>query len=122
VTEETAASNRVRVNDVPRDIEPYFVGLLRKGEQWNDTQGDEAANLMAHQLAFLREQIEAGRYLLAGPIMDDASLAGLIIISAKTIQEARAIAAEDPGVKTGRLAIEVHPVFLPSLKGYKVRF
>jgi uncharacterized protein len=122
VTEESTASDRPRVKDLPREIEPYFVGLLRKGERWNDTEGAEAADLTARHLAFLREQIEAGRFVLAGPIMDDGSLAGILIISAKNIQEARAIAAEAPGVKAGRLAVEVYPAFLPSFKGFKVRF
>ncbi len=122
MTEETTANDRPRVKDVPREIEPYFVALLRKGERWNDTGGAEAADLTARQLAFLREQIEAGRYVLAGPITDDGSLTGMIIISAKTIREATAIAIEDPGVKAGRLSVEVHPVFLPSFKGFNVRF
>jgi uncharacterized protein YciI len=107
---------------VPREIAPYFVALLRKGERWNDTQGAEAADLIARHLAFLREQIEAGRYVFAGPIMDDSSLTGLIIISAKTLREATTIAIEDPGVKAGRLSVEVHPAFLPSFKGFKVRY
>jgi uncharacterized protein len=110
------------MKDVPREIEPYFIGLLRKGERWNDTQGAEAADLTARQLAFLREQVEAGRYVVAGPIVDEGSLAGMMIIAAKTAQEAIAIAMEDPGVKAGRLAVEVHPAFLPSFKGFKVRF
>jgi uncharacterized protein YciI len=122
VTEETTASDRARVKDVPRDIQPYCIGLLRKGKRWNDTQGAEADDLLGRHLAFLREQVEAGRYVVAGPIIDDESLAGVIIISAKTVQQAMAIAAEDPAVKTGRLAVEVHSVFLPSFQGFKVRF
>jgi hypothetical protein len=110
VTEETKAGDRPRMKDVPREIEPYFVGLLRKGERWNDTQGAEAADLIARHLAFLREQMEGG------------SLVGILIISAKTAQEAMAIATEDPGVKAGRLAVEVYPAFLPSFKGFEVRF
>jgi uncharacterized protein len=122
VTEETIAGDRPRMKDVPREIEPYFVGLLRKGERWNDTQGAEAADLIARHLAFLREQMEAGQCVLAGPIMEGGSLVGILIISAKTAQEAMAIATEDPGVKAGRLAVEVYPAFLPSFKGFKVRF
>ena len=110
------------MKDLPRDIQPYFVGLLRKGERWNDTQGAEAATLMPRQLAFLRAQMEAGRYLLAGPITDEGPFTGLIIIAAKSAEEAMAIANADPGVQAGRLAVEVHPAFLPSLQGFKVHF
>jgi uncharacterized protein len=111
-----------RIKDVPRDIEPYFIGLLRKGERWNDTQGSEADSLMPRHLAYIRRQVEAGRYLLAGPITGDGPFVGLLIISSSSAEEALAIANADPGVQTGRLAVEVHAAFLPSLKGLKVTF
>jgi uncharacterized protein len=120
--QETRSSTRPRMKDVPRDIELYFVGLLRKGDRWNDVQGEEASSLMPRHLAFLREQVEAGRYLLAGPITGDESLVGLLIIAAKSAEEARGIATADPGVECGRLTVEVHPAFLPSLKGLKVSY
>lgn len=113
---------RGRMANVPRDIEPYFVGLLRKGERWNDTQGNEASSLMPRHLAYLREQIEAGRYLLAGPITGDESLVGLLIIAGKNAEEARLLASADPAVQSGRLTVDVYPAFLPSLKGLKVNY
>lgn len=122
MTEETQAKEKPRMRDVPRDIEPYFIGLLRRGERWNDIQGPEAATLMPRHLAYLREQLEAGRYLLAGPVTDDGPLVGLLIMAGKSIDEVQAIANADPGVQAGRLAVEVHPAFLPSLKGLKVNF
>jgi uncharacterized protein YciI len=122
VTEETTPQERPRIKDLPREIQPYFVGLLRKGERWNDIQGAEAATLMPRQLAFLREQMEAGRYLLAGPITDDGPFAGIMIIAAKSAREALAIANSDPGVQAGRLTVEVHSAFLPSLQNFKVNF
>jgi uncharacterized protein YciI len=122
MTEEASCKAKPRMKDVPRDIEPYFLGFLLKGERWNDTQGAEAADLMPRHLAFIREQVEAGRYLLAGPITDDGPLAGILIIAASTPAEALAIAGADPGVLAGRLKVEVHPALLPSLKELKVYF
>lgn len=120
--QEARSSTKLRMKNVPRDIEPYFVGLLRKGERWNDIEGEEAYDLMARHLAFLREQVEAARYLLAGPITGDESLVGLLIIAANSAEEARSVATADPGVKSGRLTVEVHPAFLPSLKGLKISY
>jgi uncharacterized protein len=110
------------MKDVPLDMEPYFIAFLRRGERWNDTQGAEAADLLPRHLAFMREQVQAGRYLMAGPISDDGPLVGISIIAAKTVEEALAIATADPGVQAGRLAVEVHPVLLPSLKGLKISY
>jgi uncharacterized protein YciI len=119
---EEASPKRPRMKDVPRDMEPYFVALLLRGERWNDIQGTEAADLLPRHLAFLREQIQAGRYLLTGPITDDGPLVGISIIAAKTAEEALAIANADPGVQAGRLRVEVHPAFLPSLRELKISY
>ena len=70
------------MKDVPRNVEPYFIAFLLKGERWNDTEGGEAPDLVPRQLAFIREQVEAGRYLLAGPVTDDGPLVGISIIAA----------------------------------------
>src|SRR5271163_558384 len=120
--EETSTTEKPRTRNIPRDVEPYFIALLLKGERWNDTQGAGAADLVPRQLAFIREQVEAGRYLLAGPITDDGPLVGISIIAAGTATEALAIASTDPGVQAGRLRVEVHPAFLPSLKGLKINY
>jgi uncharacterized protein YciI len=108
------------MKDVPRNVEPYFIALLFKGERWNDTEGSEVTDLAPRQLAFIREQVQAGRYLLAGPITDDGPLVGMAIITASTAAEALSIAGADPGVQAGRLKVEVHPAFLPSLKELKI--
>ena len=127
MTEEAAAKERprganTRTKDIPRNVEPYYIAFLVKGERWNDTQGAEAADLVPRQLAFIREQVEAGRYMLAGPITDDGQLVGMSIIAADNADEALAIASSDPGVQSGRLKVEVHPAFLPSLKELKINY
>ena len=122
MTEETNAKEKPRMKDIPRDVQPYFIALLLKGERWNETQGAEAADLVPRQLAFIREQIQAGRYLLAGPITDDGPLVGISIIAAGSAAEALMIAGADPGVQAGRLRVEVHSAYLPSLKDLQVKF
>jgi uncharacterized protein YciI len=110
------------MKDVPRNLEPYFIAFLLKGERWNETGGSEAADLAPRHLAFIREQVEAGRFLLAGPITDGGPLVGISIITADTAADALAIAATDPGVQAGRLKVEVHSAFFPSLKELKIYF
>jgi hypothetical protein len=122
MTEEASPREKPRMKNIPRDVEPYFVAFLFKGERWNDTLGADVADLAPRQLAFIREQVEAGRYLLAGPITDDGPLVGISIIAAGTAAEALTIAGADPGVQAKRLRVEVHSAFLPSLKGLKINF
>ena len=122
MTEEAHPKEKPRRKDIPRDVEPYFIAFLFRGERWNDTLGEDVADLVPRQLAFIREQVEAGRYLLAGPITDDGPLVGMSIISAGTAADALAIASADPGVRAGRLRVEVHPAFFPSLKQLKINY
>jgi uncharacterized protein YciI len=104
------------MRDVPKNLKLYFLGLLRRGVRWNEIEGQEAAELLPRHLAYLREQSEAGRYIVAGPVLDESDLAGVLLIAAETIEMAVAVAQNDPGVRAGRLAVEVHPVLLPALE------
>jgi uncharacterized protein YciI len=107
------------MQDVPKNLKPYFLGLLRRGPRWNETEGPEAAELLTRHLAYLREQSEAGRYIVAGPVLSESNLAGVLLISAETQEAAVALAEHDPGVRAGRLAVEVLPVLLPALDGVR---
>jgi uncharacterized protein YciI len=110
------------MRDVPKNLKPYFLGLLRRGPRWNEIEGAEAAELLPRHLAYLREQSEAGRYLMAGPVLDGSEFAGVLVISAETLEAAAALAENDPGVRAGRLAVQVHPVLLPALEGVRALY
>lgn len=116
---EERSPRETGMRDVPKNLKPYFLGLLRRGPRWNETEGAEAAELLPRHLAYLREQSEAGRYLAAGPVVDESELSGVLLIAAESLAQAQAIAQEDPGVRAGRLAVEVHPVLLPALDGVR---
>jgi uncharacterized protein YciI len=110
------------MRDVPKNLKPYFLGLLRRGPRWNEIEGAEAAELLPRHLAYLREQSEAGRYVAAGPVLDGSEFTGVLVISAETLEAAAALAENDPGVRAGRLAVEVHPVLLPALEGVRALY
>jgi uncharacterized protein YciI len=117
------------MRDVPKNLKPYFLGLLRRGPRWNEIEGAEAAELLPRHLAYLREQSEAGRYVAAGPVLpasrthqDTSEFAGVLLIAAETLEAAAALAENDPGVRAGRLAVEVHPVLLPALDAVRALY
>lgn len=116
---EERSPREIGMRDVPKNLKPYFLGLLRRGPRWNETEGAEAAELLPRHLAYLREQSEAGRYLAAGPVVDESELAGVMLIAADNLGQALALAQGDPGVRAGRLAVDVHPVLLPALDGVR---
>jgi len=103
--------------DVPRNLKPYFLCLLKRGPRWDDTQGDE--ELLPRHLTYLRRWMQEGSYRFAGPVLDESGIAGIAMIEARTLDAAQKIADEDPSVLSGRLIAELHPVFVPSLDGVR---
>ena len=107
--------------DVPRNLKPYFLVLLRRGPHWDVPRGNE--ELMPLQLAFLRRQTETGSIVVTGPVLDQTdNLTGISILRAATLAEAQALANQDPAVQAGRLLAEVRPVYLPSLDAVRVDY
>jgi len=118
MTEPNANENEQVANipqavNVPRNLKPYFLCLLKRGPRWDDTAGDEG--LLPRHLAYMRHRFEDGSYRIAGPVMDESGIAGIVMIAARTQAAAQKIADEDPSVQSGRLVAELHPVLVPAL-------
>ncbi len=62
-------------------------------------------------MANIQKMAESGKLLLAGPFADDGDLRGLFVFRTSTLEEAKAMAEQDPAVKAGRLRLEWHPWF-----------
>ncbi len=107
-------------SDVPRNLKPYFLCFLVKGERWDDPEGAET--LMPAQLAFLREQIEWRRYKTAGPVIDGGDIVGFSILEASSLEAALALAESDPAVAAGRVNVRLLPAILPALDSIKIDF
>ncbi len=107
------SASSTRRPDVPRNLKPYFLCLLRKGARWNTTDGNEG--LMPKYLAWLRRETEARRILFAGPVTDGGDLIATAIVEAANAEEAAAIATANPAVLSGHFLAELHPCFLPEL-------
>jgi uncharacterized protein YciI len=87
----------------PRFREAHFEAL--KG---NDKLPEDIGPHADAHLKYLRDMKGKGKVLIGGPIVDFTW--GITIIRADTIEEAREIAAGDPGLKTGLLLdFEVFP-------------
>ncbi len=109
-----------RPKNIPRNLKSYYLCFLVKGPRWNETEGGE--NVMAAQLAFLREQMEWKRYKVAGPVTDGGEIVGFSIVEAADAEEALALAKQDPAVMAERVSVRIVPAVLPALDGLKVEF
>ena len=103
---------------VPSNLETYFVAFLVNASEPKPM----STELFIRHQAYIRKQFEAGVYHVAGPLTDGGSTRGLTILSATSLEKARAIVEADPVIQEHVLAAEVHPAMFPSLSGLKVQY
>jgi uncharacterized protein YciI len=102
------AASLVRTDEAPRMTTVYLV-LLEKGPAWTkDVTPASQATQEAH-LARIRALWQEKKMIVAGPIEDGEDLRGIFVLSAASLDEAKALAASDPAVKAGRLQPVVYP-------------
>jgi len=89
------------------ELESYAFVLLRRGPKADESSEAELASLQEAHLGHLREMAAAGKLVGAGPFRDqpDESLRGLCFYACP-VEEARELAARDPSVRAGRMAVE----------------
>jgi uncharacterized protein YciI len=90
------------------DLEEFAFVLLRRPADAPDLPEDELDRIQEEHLAHLTSLHERGVLLLSGPFRDqpDESLRGLCVLNV-SVDEARALMADDPAVRAGRLAVDV---------------
>ena len=108
----SAVSSAHTQENVPPGMKKYFFGLLVKGPNRDQAEA-EAEKLQEQHLAYIRQQFETGRYVLAGPFLDDGYIRGVLVINAGSKEEAEEIVSHDPAVRAGRMKVELHPALLP---------
>jgi len=86
----------------------YIFGFLKRGPNRSQTK-EEAQALQKGHLDYMDGLHKQGKLVVAGPFGEDGDLRGIVIYKVKTVAEANELAAGDPMVKVGRLAIETHP-------------
>ena len=82
----------------------FFAVLYGPGPKWIDGKTMSEQPLDAH-VAYVKSLGDDGTVLMAGPFLDDD--AGLTILQADGLEEARLIIAEDPDVRDGVLRADV---------------
>jgi uncharacterized protein YciI len=93
------------------EMTTYQVAFLRRGPAWTPASTPELNKLQADHLAHIGKMAETGKLILAGPFSDGGDLRGMFIFRVETLEEAKALAEQDPTVKAGRLVLEWHPWF-----------
>lgn len=108
---------------IPKNMKPYYLDLLVKSDKPEGavTAAANAEGMQKH-LAYIRSQVEAGKFVLVGPLTEENRIRGIAVIQAASLEEAQRIASGDPAVQSGHLAVEVHPILLEDLAGIRFEY
>ena len=108
---------------IPKNIKPYYLDMLLLKDK-PDTALPEAERpqWMQKHLAYIKSQVEAGKFVLVGPITEENRLRGIAVIKADSLDEALRIASGDPLVQSGHLIVEVHPILLEDLSPIRFEY
>jgi uncharacterized protein YciI len=90
-------------------MEQYQLVLLWRGAKSTGEVTPETQAIQARHIAHLQAMGKAGKMVVAGPFSDqpDAALRGACLYRVGSVEEARALAEQDPAVQVGRLRVEV---------------
>lgn len=89
------------------DLEAYQFGLLKRGPKWTAESTPETQKIQEGHMANINKMAKMGKLVAAGPIAGNGDLRGIFIFKASSVDEAKALSAEDPAIKAGRLVIDV---------------
>jgi uncharacterized protein YciI len=103
------AAGEWKPGEPPAEMTTYYLVMLVKGPKWTPETNPALEQLQKDHLAHRRKLALSGKLVLGGPLTDGGTIRGLGVFKVASVDEARALEAEDPAVKAGRLAVEVHP-------------
>jgi len=85
----------------------YFVLIHSPGPLWDHAKGFRDQPGVAQHVGYMSAFADKGRLVMGGPFLDNSG--GMMIFDVPTLQDAQAIAAADPTVKSGLLTVAVKP-------------
>jgi len=97
----------------PETMMTSYLAFLKKGDKWTPEKTAATEELQKAHIANIVRLAGLKKLVVAGPFGDDGALRGIFIFKVGTIEEARELAATDPAVKAGRLALDIHPFLVP---------
>lgn len=97
----------------PQKMMTAYLAFLVRGEKWTATKTPETEAIQKAHLANINKLAEMKKLVVAGPFGDNGTLRGIFVFRVNSIEEARELAATDPAVQAGRLALQIHPWVVP---------
>jgi len=91
----------------PTTLEPLILGFLMRGPNTSQDKAT-AEQLQKGHLAYMEALHAQGKLVVAGPFTADMPARGIVIYRVADVAAAKALAADDPAVKAGRLVLDAY--------------
>lgn len=99
--------------EMPLKFTPAYIAFLRRGASWTPEKTARTEAIQKAHMANINRLAETKKLVVAGPFGDDGQLRGIFVFKVDSLEEAQQLAATDPAVQAGRLALDVHPWSVP---------
>ena len=95
----------------PADLQTYYIYFLNKGPSYGTGTEEERKAIMAGHMAHLASLQPEGK--IAGPFGTPGERRGMVILTAESLDAARARGEADPAVKAGTFTVEIYTLIVP---------
>jgi len=102
-----------KITALPNKLTTAYLAFLTRGEKWTPEKTPATEAIQKAHLENINKLAEMKKLVVAGPFGDNGRLRGIFVFKVDSIDEARSLAATDPSVQAGRLAIQIHPWLVP---------
>lgn len=93
----------------------HFVCIKKpRKENFMETMTDEEAGIMSKHFMYLKDLLEKGNLVLAGP--ETSGKFGISILEADSLEHAKELIANDPAVQEGVMTAEIYPFRISLLR------
>ena len=97
----------------PQKMMTAYLAFLVRGDKWTPDKTPETEAIQKAHLDNINRLAEMKKLVVAGPFGDNGTLRGIFVFRVNSIEEARELAATDPAVKAGRLALQIYTWTVP---------
>ena len=98
---------------LPLKMTTAYLGFLVRGAKWTPEKTPQTEELQKAHLANINRLAEMKKLVVAGPFGDNGELRGIFVFKVGSLEEAKSLAATDPSVQAGRLAVNMYTWSVP---------